>query len=88
MDRILKSKYKIQDKIADSPSHVTYKGCMVDSDKNIVIKIYRRQYLDSVFDQAAQKKISTFFQNSQARSFKTFRRRLRLAGFLFHQGIC
>lgn len=57
MDRILKSKYKIQDKIADSPSHVTYKGSMVDSDKSIVIKIYRRQYLDSVLIKQLKKDI-------------------------------
>ena len=58
MDRILKSKYKILDKIADSPSHVTYKGTMVDSDKNIVIKIYRRQYLNSVLIKQLKKDIS------------------------------
>ncbi len=57
MDRILKSKYKIQDKIADSPSHVTYKGALVDSEKNIVIKIYRRQYLDSVLIKQLKKEI-------------------------------
>lgn len=58
MDRILKSKYKILDKIADSPSHVTYKGTLVDSDKSIVIKIYRRQYLNSVLIKQLKKDIS------------------------------
>jgi len=58
MDRILKSKYKVQDKIADSPSHVTYKGSMVDSDKNIIIKIYRKEYLDSVLVKQLKKDIS------------------------------
>ncbi|MFA5103840.1 MAG: serine/threonine-protein kinase [Candidatus Margulisiibacteriota bacterium] len=58
MDRILKSKYKVQDKIADSPSHVTYKGSMVDSDKGIVIKIYRKEYLDSFLVKQLKKDIS------------------------------
>ncbi len=57
MDRILKSKYKIQEKIADSPSHVTYKGAMVDSDKGLIIKIYRRQYLDSVLIKQLKKDV-------------------------------
>lgn len=58
MDRILKSKYKVQDKIADSPSHVTYKGSMVDSDKNIVIKIYRKEYLDNFLVKQLKKDIT------------------------------
>jgi eukaryotic-like serine/threonine-protein kinase len=58
MDRILKSRYKIQEKISDSPSHVTYKGAMVDSDKSLVIKIYRRQYLDSVLIKQLKKEVA------------------------------
>lgn len=58
MERILKSRYKVQDKIADSPSHVTYKGAMVDSGKSIIIKIYRKEYLDSVLVKQLKKDIS------------------------------
>lgn len=48
MNRILKSKYKILDKIAQSPTHITYTGELVDSDKRVIIKIYKRELLDSV----------------------------------------
>ena len=48
MERILKSKYKILEKISESESHVTYKGVYVDSDKSLLIKIYKRELLNSV----------------------------------------
>ncbi len=47
MERILKSKFKIKDKMFESPTFSTYAGSYVDQDKPVIIKIYLREFLDS-----------------------------------------
>ncbi len=47
MERILKSKYKTAAKIAETTSHITYKGVLVDTNKPIIVKIYKREFLNS-----------------------------------------
>lgn len=47
MERFLKSRYKIGDKISESPFSVTYKGSFLGSNKAVVIKIYKRGTLNS-----------------------------------------
>ncbi len=48
MDRILKSKYRIQEQLAESPLQITYKGEFVDTKKPVVIKIFKREFLNSI----------------------------------------
>ncbi len=57
MNRILKSKYKVEEKIADTSSHVTYKGSMVDSTKEIAIKIYKKDYLNTFLVKTLKKQV-------------------------------
>lgn len=47
MERFLKSRYKIGEKISESPFSVTYKGFFLGSSKPVVIKIYKRGTLNS-----------------------------------------
>lgn len=48
MERILKSKYKILDKLSESYSSAVYKGAHVDDEKPLIIRIFKRDYLNSV----------------------------------------
>ncbi len=59
MERILKSKYKILEKVFESESHVTYKGIYVDSDKPLLIKIYKRELLNSLLIKKLKKDIQS-----------------------------
>jgi serine/threonine-protein kinase len=57
MERILKSKYKILDKIFEDPSSITYKGEHVDQAIPLVIKIFRRNFLNSTLIKKIKKDI-------------------------------
>ncbi|MFC1568153.1 serine/threonine protein kinase [Candidatus Margulisiibacteriota bacterium] len=47
MERFLKSRYKIGDKISENPFSVTYRGSMLENGRPVVIKIYKRGTLNS-----------------------------------------
>ena len=47
MERFLKSRYKIGEKISENPFSATYKGSFLGSGKPVVIKIYKRGTLNS-----------------------------------------
>ncbi|KPJ67604.1 hypothetical protein AMJ44_07225 [candidate division WOR-1 bacterium DG_54_3] len=47
MERFLKSRYKIGEKISENPFSVTYKGFFLGTQKPVVIKIYKRGTLNS-----------------------------------------
>jgi len=47
MEHILKSRYKIGEKISENPFSVTYRGFFIGTDKPVVIKIYKRGTLNS-----------------------------------------
>lgn len=47
MERFLKSRYKIGEKISENPFSVTYKGSFLASNKPLIIKIYKRGTLNS-----------------------------------------
>ncbi|MFH1347544.1 MAG: serine/threonine-protein kinase [Candidatus Margulisiibacteriota bacterium] len=47
MERFLKSRYKIGEKISENPFSVTYKGYFLGSNKPVIIKIYKRGTLNS-----------------------------------------
>jgi len=47
MERFLKSRYKIGEKIGESPFSFTYKGFLIGSQVPVIIKIYKRAALNS-----------------------------------------
>ncbi len=47
MERFLKSRYKIGDKISENPFSATYQGYFLGTEKPVVIKIYKRGTLNS-----------------------------------------
>lgn len=47
MERFLKSRYKIGEKISENPFSLTYKGYFLGTNKPVVIKIYKRGTLNS-----------------------------------------
>jgi serine/threonine-protein kinase len=57
MERFLKSRYKIGDKISENPFSVTYKGSFLGSSKPVVIKIYKRGTLNSRLINAMKRKV-------------------------------
>ena len=66
MERILKSKYKILDKIFESQIHVSYQGVFVDSENKLSIQIFKREFLDTVLIKKL-KKISTELSKTESR---------------------
>lgn len=59
MDKILKSKYKILDKISETYSNVVYRGIHVDSNIPLLIRIYKRDYLNSNLIKQLKKEVSS-----------------------------
>jgi serine/threonine-protein kinase len=57
MERFLKSRYKIGEKISENPFSVTYKGCFLGTDKPVVIKIYKRGTLNSALINRMKQKV-------------------------------
>ncbi|MFC1571138.1 serine/threonine protein kinase [Candidatus Margulisiibacteriota bacterium] len=47
MERYLKSRYKIGEKISENPFSATYRGSFIGTNKPVVIKIYKRGTLNS-----------------------------------------
>jgi len=57
MERFLKSRYKIGDKISDNSFSVTYKGSFLSSNKSLIIKIYKRGTLNSLLINQMKRKV-------------------------------
>ncbi|MCX5749680.1 MAG: serine/threonine-protein kinase [Candidatus Saganbacteria bacterium] len=57
MERILKSKYKILEKIAELSSHNTYSGAFADTEKPLIIKIFNRGILNSTLTKKLKKDV-------------------------------
>ncbi|MCU0641025.1 MAG: serine/threonine protein kinase [Candidatus Margulisbacteria bacterium] len=47
MEQLLKSKYRIGNKLAENPFSITYQGFFVGTEKPVIIKIYKRGTLNS-----------------------------------------
>jgi serine/threonine protein kinase len=47
MERFLKSRYKIGEKVSENPFSVTYRGSMLENSRPVIIKIYKRGTLNS-----------------------------------------
>lgn len=57
MERFLKSRYKIGDKISECPFSITYKGSFLGSNRPVVIKIYKRGTLNSRLINGMKRKV-------------------------------
>lgn len=62
MERFLKSRYKIGEKISENPFSVTYKGAFLGTHKPVVIKIYKRGTLNSSLINRMKQKVREFSQ--------------------------
>lgn len=60
MEQILKSRYKIGEKISDNPFSVTYRGTFIGTDKPVIIKIYKRGTLNSAIINSMKRKVREF----------------------------
>lgn len=60
MDQLLKSKYRIGSKLAESPFSVTYKGFFIGTDRPVIIKVYRRGTLNSPLIRSMKQKVKDF----------------------------
>jgi len=60
MEQILKSRYRIGDKISENPFSVTYKGFYIGTDKPVIIKIYKRGTLNSSLIREMKQKVKDF----------------------------
>lgn len=83
MERILKSKYKILEKIAESPSHNTYSGVFADSEKPIIIKIFGREMLNSVLTKKLKKDVQDLTRLESSRIPKVYDGDYGWQGFYF-----
>jgi len=57
MERFLKSRYRIGEKLSENPFSVTYKGSFLATDKPLVIKIYKRGTLSSALIRSMKQKV-------------------------------
>lgn len=57
MEHILKSRYKIGEKISENPFSVTYRGFFIGTDKPVIIKIYKRGTLNSALIRDMKQKV-------------------------------
>ncbi len=60
MERFLKSRYKIGEKVSENPFSVTYKGFFLGTDKPVIIKIYKRGTLNSNIINRMKQKVRDF----------------------------
>ena len=60
MERFLKSRYRIGEKISENPFSVTYRGVNVTTDKPIIVKIYKRGTLNSSLISRMKQKVKEF----------------------------
>jgi eukaryotic-like serine/threonine-protein kinase len=60
MDQLLKSKYRIGQKLAENPFSVTYQGFFIGTDKPVVVKIYKRGTLNSALIKSMKQRVLGF----------------------------
>jgi serine/threonine-protein kinase len=60
MEHILKSCYRIGDKISENPFSITYRGYYIGTDKPVVVKIYKRGTLNSSLIRDMKQKVRDF----------------------------
>lgn len=60
MEQILKSRYRIGEKISETPFSLTYKGVFVGTDKPVIVKIYKRGTLNSSLISSMRARVREF----------------------------
>ena len=60
MEQILKSRYKITTKLAESPFSLTYQGVYLGTNKPVIIKIYKRGTLNSSMIKSMKQRVASF----------------------------
>ncbi|MFA4843678.1 MAG: serine/threonine-protein kinase [Candidatus Margulisiibacteriota bacterium] len=60
MDQLLKSKYRIGQKLAENPFSVTYQGFFIGTDKPVIVKIYKRGTLNSTLIKSMKQRVLGF----------------------------
>jgi len=70
MERFLKSKYKIGQKIAENPFSLTYQGSNLGNDHPLIIKIYKRGTLNSSLISRMKQKVKELAAINQAEIVK------------------
>lgn len=60
MEQILKSRYRIAEKISENPFSLTYRGFLIGTEKPVVIKIYKRGTLSSSLIKSMKQKVRDF----------------------------
>jgi len=60
MEQILKSRYKIGEKISENPFSITYRGFFIGTDKPVLIKIYKRGTLNSSLIRSMKQRVRDF----------------------------
>jgi serine/threonine-protein kinase len=60
MDQLLKSKYRIGEKLSENPFSVTYRGSLIGTDKPVIIKIYKRGTLNSFLIKSMKSRVKDF----------------------------
>jgi serine/threonine protein kinase len=59
MERLLKSRYRIKEKMGEGPFSITYHGTFLEKDDPLVIKIYKRSVLSSQLIKSVKRKVKT-----------------------------
>ncbi|MDD5382356.1 MAG: serine/threonine-protein kinase [Candidatus Margulisbacteria bacterium] len=57
MERFLKSRYRIGEKLSENPFSITYKGYFAGTEKPVIIKIYKRGTLNSLLINRMKQKV-------------------------------
>ena len=60
MDQLLKSKYRIGQKMSENPFSITYRGSLIGNEKPVVIKIYKRGTLNSSLIKSMKLRVRDF----------------------------
>lgn len=58
MERVLKSKYKITDRLFEDDASATYKGKNLTNNRSIIVKIFKRSILDGLLIKNLHKKVT------------------------------
>lgn len=60
MDQLLKSKYRIGQKLSENPFSITYQGFYIGTEKPVIIKIYKRGTLNSALIRSMKQRVLSF----------------------------
>lgn len=60
MEHILKSRYRIGEKISENPFSVSYQGFFIGTEKPVIVKIYKRGTLNSALIKGMKQKVKVF----------------------------